>query len=349
MRPIKLLHDKPLTDIKYNHDGDMLFTAAKVKDSSIHAWWADNGERIGTYDGHNGAIFSIDVDRTSTRLISGAADTSVRMWDVQTGKEYHIYTHNTTVRCVSFSQGDRLFLTVTDASRGYAPEIMAHKVAEDNREQVNSKKSVVLIEDKSIEQNKTVINKAIWGYHNEQIISANSDGTVRIYSTEASRHLNTLHVHKGSVMSLQYDKYRSMFVTASKDGSAKIIDTRTFEVVKEFDTGRPLNAASLSPLMDHLIVGGGEQADAVTQSNANASHFKMRFYHTIFGDELGSIMGHFGPVNCLTFSPDGRSFASGSEDGSVRLHYFDQSYFDRTDEITKYDSKVSQTHNINKV
>jgi len=66
------------------------------------------------------------------------------------------------------------------------------------------------------------------------------------------------------------------------------------------------------------------------------SQFKVRFFHSIFGEELGSILGHFGPVNCLTFSPDGRSFASGGEDGYVRLHFMDESYFSRTDEVSKW-------------
>jgi WD40 repeat protein len=41
-------------------------------------------------------------------------------------------------------------------------------------------------------------------------------------------------------------------------------------------------------------------------------------------DEMGNVKGHFGPIHTLSFSPDGRSFASGSEDGYVRLHHFDQ-------------------------
>lgn len=41
-----------------------------------------------------------------------------------------------------------------------------------------------------------------------------------------------------------------------------------------------------------------------------SEQFKVRFYHSIFGgDELGSIAGHFGPVNVVAFSPDGRRFA----------------------------------------
>lgn len=50
MKPIALSgHSRALTQIKYNADGDILFTVAK--DNAPSAWWTHNGERIGTYDG----------------------------------------------------------------------------------------------------------------------------------------------------------------------------------------------------------------------------------------------------------------------------------------------------------
>ena len=53
-------HERPLTMVKYNREGDLLFTAAK--DHRPCMWYADNGERIGTFDGHNGTVWCIDVN-----------------------------------------------------------------------------------------------------------------------------------------------------------------------------------------------------------------------------------------------------------------------------------------------
>jgi translation initiation factor 3 subunit I len=46
------------------------------------------------------------------------------------------------------------------------------------------------------------------------------------------------------------------------------------------------------------------------------------------GKEIGVIPGHFGPVNTILFHLDGRGFISGGEEGNVRLHRFDQTYFE---------------------
>lgn len=51
MKPISLHgHEKSITQICYNREGDLLFSCAKDRHPTV--WYSVNGERLGTYDGH---------------------------------------------------------------------------------------------------------------------------------------------------------------------------------------------------------------------------------------------------------------------------------------------------------
>jgi WD40 repeat protein len=63
MRPILLKgHDGPLTCVKYNKDGDLLFTTCRR--GRINLWYSDDGERMGTYNSgaKPGAVMYVDVN-----------------------------------------------------------------------------------------------------------------------------------------------------------------------------------------------------------------------------------------------------------------------------------------------
>eukprot|EP00794_Sanderia_malayensis_P004547 gene4547-5145_t len=107
-----------------------------------------------------------------------------------------------------------------------------------------------------------------------------------------------------------------------------LFDMDNMSQLKLYKTERPVNSASLSPIKDHVVLGGGQEAMDVTTTSARVGKFDARFFHMVFEEEIGRVKGHFGPINSVVFHPDGKSYSSGGEDGYVRVHTFDPSYYD---------------------
>ncbi len=51
-------------------------------------------------------------------MVSASADSTVRLWDVQTGRERHIYQLDTPCRCCAFSYDGNIILYTNDDVMG---------------------------------------------------------------------------------------------------------------------------------------------------------------------------------------------------------------------------------------
>lgn len=211
-------------------------------------------------------------------------------------------------------------LISTDAFMGSTPAINLVNIAEDPNDQTEE---IV----RTFTGFTGRISRVAWGRLNEFFLSAGEDGVVRKWDVETGKVIEQSEEHSKMVMSMEMSADRTHFVTASQDCSAKLWDPDTLKVLKTYKTERPVNAAYISPLFDHVILGGGQDAAAVTTTSSRAGGFQARFFHKVLEKEFASVKGHFGPINTIAITPDGRSYASGGEEGYIRLHHFDSSYF----------------------
>mmetsp|Transcript_1044 Transcript_1044/g.2736 ORF Transcript_1044/g.2736 Transcript_1044/m.2736 type:complete len:343 (-) Transcript_1044:1067-2095(-) len=316
-------HDRGITQIKYNKQGDLLFSASKGKEITV--WWANNGERIGTMVGHNGAVYAIDVTRDSTQLLSGSADNRVKIWDVASGRElYSISSLNTPVRSLKLSQGEDRFMVATDAVLGYKATIQTFKYSKDREELSQDPISTITMES------KFKVLDIMWTPLNQHIVAGTSDGRVLVFDAETQKQIHEIRDnHEGSeIKRIQYPENRYCFLTASTDHTARLYDSRTFKLMKTYETGRPCNTAAMHPDINHVFLAGGQAAADVTTTRVDNIQFSTRIYHKIFSEELGLIPGHFGPVNDIAVNPDGKSFSTGGEDGYVRMNILDDTYYE---------------------
>ncbi|KAG6518274.1 hypothetical protein ZIOFF_021678 [Zingiber officinale] len=398
IRPILMEgHERPLTFLRYNQDGDLLFSCAK--DHTPNVWFADNGERLGTYRGHNGAVWCCDVSREflflrcsrfhnffvdkmpivtdlsslltlgvelialnliilgdSMQLIMASANQTMKLWNVQDGVQHYSFDFDSPAKSVDFSFGEKLVVVTTDPFMGLPSTIQVKRIARDPNERMNFLQHNVALALRLVnidshfmmfacaETTESVltikgpvehINRVVWGSLNKTIISANEDTVIRVWDTKTDKLLKEAYKeigHQKTITSLSKSADGSHFLTGSSDKSAKLCDARTLTLLKTYVTKHPMNTCAISPLLDHvsnyllqnifclpshlidsvLSISSGywRRPRHVTTIDRRAGKFEAKFFHKNLQEEIGSVKGHFGPINTLAFNPDGRRFAA---------------------------------------
>lgn len=348
MRPLKLQgHERSLTQVKYNREGDLLFSVAKDRSASI--WYSSNGERLGTLEGHMGTIWSIDVDSDSVLCATGSADMSIKLWKVSTGECVFTYSMPTPVRRVAFSPDNTKLLAVTDQVMGHKGTITVFNINYNDVTKQNSEPAIVI----KTRDDATKVVVAGWSYGGKYIIAGHEDGYISKYDGKTGEFIQTIQAHgihnEEKVMSVTDIQFapedKSYFITSSKDKCSTLIDVETFEILKVYKADAPMNTAAITPKKNFVILGGGQEARNVTTTAESQGKFEARFYHKIFIDEIGRVKGHFGPLNTIAVHPEGTGYASGGEDGFIRVHNFEKSYFDFEYDAERTDRAISSVNN----
>jgi translation initiation factor 3 subunit I len=331
MRPILLKgHERPLTQVKYNREGDLIFSSAK--DHHVCAWYSTNGERLGTYNGHKGSVWSVDVDSNTEYIITASADFSGKLWRAQTGECIFTWNFDAPVKRVEFSPDNKYVFFLTDHVMGQLGKILIFEI--DLTKDANQKSEPILeIVNKGDALVKPTI--ATWAYSAKYILAGNADGSISKFDSKTGEELDRQTPFKKTITDIQTSSDRSYFIVASKDQTSKIFDVDTFEQLKEFESDAPVNAACITPVKDYIILGGGQDARDVTTTAGGEGKFDAKIFHKIFEEEIGRVKGHFGPVNCLATHPEGSSYVSGGEDGFIRLHHLPKSYFEFQYEVER--------------
>jgi len=311
-------HMRSVKYVTYNAEGDLLFTTSMDKTPLV--WQADTGKLLGSFEGHSGCVWGCDVNYTSKYLATAGADQFWKIWSVRTGECLASVEMQTSVKGVGFGHGDTHLLAITDHKYGNTPTVNVFNLPKEIEAWKGEYKPAVQI------KNESQIHFAAWGPTNATVYYCCEDGTVNIADITTGQTVLTKKAHSRCVFRLRWDAEYLTPLTASGDSTAKLLDSRTLETIQtyEYEKGKFVFDAALAPRANHVVIAGGDDPQAVTNTRTN--HFEARFCHKVTGKALGGVAEHFGPVNALAFHPQGKGFTTGGEDGMVRVHLFDDSY-----------------------
>jgi len=282
-------HSRPVPDFSFSPiTDDGFFLVSACLDGKPMLRNGMTGDWIGTFTGHKGAVWSAHINRTATQCATGSADYTAKIWDALTGDEIQSFSHSRIVKSVHFSKDGRQLLT------GGQDKIL--RVFDLGK----SKESEPLF---SLEGHTQPIKVALWKDENT-IISGGQDAIFRIWDIRTQSQVKS-HVLKGSITSMEVSlDEKHITITSGKEIS--FWNSNSLELLKSSSLTVDLNSASLAPDTATFVVGG-------------PTDFWARVFDFDSGKEIEALKGHHGPIHCMRFAPDGATFASSSEDGTIRL------------------------------
>lgn len=287
-----ILHDRPITDVRFNYDGDLLFTTCKDATASVMRL---PDTMIGTFESHEGAIICMDLSPDSTRLVTGGADKLIILWDVETGTPLEKYTCDAMVKSVHF--GKTIYFTSDDT--------LNQKPVFGNVQNMRSKKILPFVPTSSVLK-----------YNHFEVAIGDSNGNLHSMDLRCDQ-IRSAEIHTDKINSLRNSFCSSFFITASNDCLSKIMDYN-LNVIKTFVTENPVNSAAVFRSNDKVVCGGGLSARDVTTTRVDNA-FEANLFDITTSKMVGSYGTHFGTINCVDVNPNNQMYCSGGEDGIVCL------------------------------
>ena len=244
------------------------------------------------------------------------------MWDPHTGECLYTMTHAHIVRSVAVPHQPN---PTTVATGGFEKKLrifdLAHATTSPG---TNDSASSSTASDPNAGNTKApsteigagihggTIKSIIWGSDRNTLITAADDNMIRWWDLRSSQpiataalegtlgscELNTINSSPESVLSVAAGK-SAYFFSGNRPG----------QLIKRVNTSHPLASVALNIEQRKFVVGGS--ADTW-----------VRVYSFEEERELDLQKGHHGPIWSTAFAPDGKLFATGSEDGTVKLWKF---------------------------
>ncbi|EEP78813.1 conserved hypothetical protein [Uncinocarpus reesii 1704] len=283
------------------------------------------GDWIGTFLGHKGAVWQARLSTDAKIAATAAADFSAKVWDTHTGQCLYTLQHAHIVRSVAFPMQDN-------------PQVLATGGMEKRLRIFDLSRS----EGSSSSPTST----------NSSSPALNGSGSNTNSFNSTSFEIGP-GVHEGTVKSIIWNQDYNIITTACDDRKIRWWDLRSQNPCMEYTVDGLIGSCELNTLSTVnndpgiLSIAAGKSAYffdgaapgrllkkvefnyelASVAVNNQASRFVTgatgdtwaRVYDLNTDEELEVQKGHHGPIWSVSYSPDGKLYGTGSEDGTIKL------------------------------
>lgn len=275
-------HTRPICHINYsNIVEDTFWLVTSCHDAKPMIRNGETGDWVGTFEGHKGAVYCSSFNAAATHVVTGSGDYNAIMWDAVTGQRRHSWEHPHYIKSCDWL--DNKVVTGNYDSKVRIYDATKYD-AEPTTLQAHDKPTV----------------KACYFINDVNTIVTACESQIIKWDMREARPVVVKEVPGLNV--LEYTHQNDLVAAHGK--SITLLATDTLEGRTTIATAEEVECASLSPDGRRIAVG---------------SKLKTKEFAAVDGTELESHRGHHGPIFHIRWAPDGATFASGSEDGMVRI------------------------------
>jgi WD40 repeat protein len=238
------------------------------------------------------AAFSSD----GTRLLTAAADGTVRVWDAASDKQLAAIPGFGRLNSAAFSHDGTRIVTANDDGTARILDVSSGKV-------------IGVLTPPS--RNAYAVSSAAFSPNDKLIVTSYADGTARIWDVRTGRLLRTLTAEQGHVLlDAAFSPDSRFVVTASASGNARIYDVQTGAQMRVLRGSIGLLSAAFSPNGKFVVTACGDGTTRIW----NVRTRKVAASLTPPGWRYDSYY-----VFSAAFSPDGREVVTAGGDGVARI------------------------------
>uniref|UniRef100_UPI0016896B77 WD40 repeat domain-containing protein n=2 Tax=unclassified Calothrix TaxID=2619626 RepID=UPI0016896B77 len=242
-----------------------------------------------TLNGHRETVESISFSPDSKTVASASRDKTVKLWDLNTGREIQtLKGHTQVVNSVSFSPDGK---TVASASNDTTVKLW----------DVNSGREI-----QTFNGHTNFVNSVSFNPDGKTVASASWDNTVKLWDVNSGREIQTLSGHTQVVNSVSFSPDGKTVASASWDNTVKLWDVNSGREIQTLN-GHTNTVESISFSPDGKTLASASKDNTVILWDVNS------------GRKIQTLKGHTNFVNSVSFSPDGKTLASASNDTTVKL------------------------------
>ncbi|OCK77224.1 serine/threonine kinase receptor associated protein-like protein [Lepidopterella palustris CBS 459.81] len=310
-------HSRPVTHLSFSAvvDDDQYYLISACKDNNPMLRDGVTGDWIGTFIGHKGAVWQARLSSDATLAATGSADFSAKVWDTHTGEALHTLQHNHIVRAVAFPNqphpqilatgGMEKKLRIFDLSRSSASSSPTNPYD-------TSSSATPPSYEIGPGVHAGTIKSIVWGPDRNILITAAEDKKIRWWDLRTRSTIGEFAV-EGMVGTCELDNTSGDGVLSVAAGnSVYFFDSmQPAALIKSVKTPYEIASVALHGGQRKFVTGGSSQNDTW-----------VRVWDFDEEKELEMGKGHHGPIWSVSFSPDGKLYATGSEDGTIKLWKF---------------------------